>query len=98
MNSLQWSVRLDSFVDQTPVGLLNFTNIIATLDPKATRHLVLACHYDSKMDREKALVLATDSAVPCAMMMNLAMLLNSSLMKSKEGVSNNFGKITMFFM
>lgn len=79
MKSLQWNVKLDSFADQTPLGELRFTNIIATLNPKASRHLVLACHYDSKRDREQVMILATDSAVPCAMMLNLAQLLNDPL-------------------
>jgi len=84
MKALRWHVKLDSFLDQTPLGELRFTNIIATLNPKSTRHLVLACHYDSKMDREKVMTMATDSAVPCAMMINLATLLDTHLKQTIE--------------
>merc|ERR1712013_164020 len=45
-----WNVEEDSFTDQTPHGQKQFTNIIATLDPSAARRLVIACHYDSKID------------------------------------------------
>lgn len=78
MRSLSWDVEENEFYDQTPVDepgvKRKFTNLIARLNPNAKRYLVLACHYDSKlMDR---FVGATDSAVPCAMMMNLAFTLN----------------------
>merc|ERR1711915_713347 len=70
MQGLGWNVEESSFNDQTPFGNKQFNNIIATLNPKAPRRLVVACHYDSKI--EPAGVYATDSAVPCAMMLNLA--------------------------
>lgn len=69
---LSWSVEEDSFTDKTPYGNKEFVNVIATLNPKATRRLVLACHYDSKLNREQTFVMATDSAVPCAMLMSMA--------------------------
>ena len=47
MQSLGWNVQTDKFTDNTPLGKKNFENIISTLDPKADRNLVLACHYDS---------------------------------------------------
>ena len=50
MRTLGWDVELDSFTEtNTVVGQMDFHNIIATLDPVATRRLVLACHYDSKV-------------------------------------------------
>lgn len=84
MKALNWEVSLDTFSDPTPLGTVEFTNIVATLDPKADRHLVLACHYDSKLNREKTLVVATDSAVPCTMMINIAQVLAGPLKHRTE--------------
>ena len=60
-----WHIELDTFVDKPPepykeVFLKNFKNfwtkfqvefssIIATLNPNAKRKLVIACHYESKI-------------------------------------------------
>ncbi|KAE8289730.1 Glutaminyl-peptide cyclotransferase [Larimichthys crocea] len=87
-----WEVTEDRFVSQTPYGTLPFTNLIATLNPSAKRRLVLACHYDSKyyppqwhgMEFQGA----TDSAVPCAMMLELARALDEELKAQKSSNPN----------
>uniref|UniRef100_A0A8C0H5Y2 glutaminyl-peptide cyclotransferase n=1 Tax=Chelonoidis abingdonii TaxID=106734 RepID=A0A8C0H5Y2_CHEAB len=83
-----WRVELDAFEDRTPRGVVSFANIVATLDPAAGRRLVLACHYDSKYfprDRQGRTFLgATDSAVPCAVLLELATALDASLLKAKD--------------
>ncbi|XP_023180150.1 glutaminyl-peptide cyclotransferase isoform X2 [Drosophila hydei] len=81
LRDLDWHVELDNFHDTAPIlGNLHFSNIIATLNPQAERFLVLACHYDSKyMPGDKEFVGATDSAVPCAMLLNLAKVLQEKL-------------------
>lgn len=57
MRDLGWDVQEDVFAAQTPIfGVLNFKNIVATLNPNADRYLVLACHYDSKYTREYAFI------------------------------------------
>ena len=89
MNGLGWTVEEDSFDNNTPVGRKRFTNVVATLNPDAPRHLVLACHYDSKLDREGQFVGATDSAVPCAMMLNLAWVMRDVLSKHSKTVSTS---------
>lgn len=48
LKSMGLSVELDSFVDNTPFGKLNFVNIIGKLNPTADKFLVLSAHYDSK--------------------------------------------------
>lgn len=49
MKSMDMTVELDSFMDQTPnFGKLNFVNIIGKINPTADRFLVLSAHYDSK--------------------------------------------------
>jgi len=55
----------------------------ATLDPTAKRFLVLACHFDSKYFKDFTFIGATDSAVPCSMMIDLARTLNYSLHNGK---------------
>ncbi|XP_044585910.1 glutaminyl-peptide cyclotransferase-like [Cotesia glomerata] len=80
MRNLGWSLETDEFYDVTPTfGKLKFENIITTLNPNAKRYLTLACHYDSKYSREGNFVGATDSAVPCAQLLNLATVMQKQL-------------------
>ncbi|XP_055352400.1 glutaminyl-peptide cyclotransferase-like [Paramacrobiotus metropolitanus] len=74
LQNLGYTIELDKFDDSPPAphARRTFTNIIATLDPNAPRRLVLVCHYDSKFDSRGEFVGATDSAVPCAMLLDLA--------------------------
>lgn len=63
MKELNWHVETDAFEDDTPnMGRLKFENIIASLNPNATRFLILACHYDSKYFPNQEFLGATDSA------------------------------------
>ncbi|KAG7465760.1 hypothetical protein MATL_G00156970 [Megalops atlanticus] len=82
-----WDVEADPFQAHTPYGAMTFTNIIATLDPAAKRRLVLACHYDSKYYppqwHGREFLGATDSAVPCAMLLELARALDQELQTLK---------------
>ncbi|XP_069766001.1 glutaminyl-peptide cyclotransferase-like protein isoform X4 [Narcine bancroftii] len=86
--SAHWTLELDTFEDKTPLGRRSFSNLVATLDPSAQRRLVLACHYDSKYfppnDRGRVYVGATDSAVPCSMILELVHSLDKELVKLKE--------------
>ncbi|OQV11412.1 Glutaminyl-peptide cyclotransferase [Hypsibius exemplaris] len=74
LRSIGYTIETDSFQDTPPAphSRRTFTNIIATLDPNAPRRLVLACHFDSKFDNRGEFIGATDSAVPCAMLLDLA--------------------------
>ena len=82
-----WEVTEDKFMSQTPYGPLPFTNLVATLNPSAKRRLVLACHYDSKYYppqwHGREFQGATDSAVPCAMMLEVARALDEELKTQK---------------
>ena len=90
MKDLGWNVTTDPFKAQTPrFGKLTFENIVARVNPNAKRYLALACHYDSKYFRERAFIGATDSAVPCAMMLNIAHVLKPYLDQIKNNVSNS---------
>lgn len=73
---LKWHVERDKFEAMTPVGLKTFTNLIFTHDPLANRRLILSAHLDSKYFPPGSplvgFVGATDSAAPCAMMLDVA--------------------------
>lgn len=82
-----WTVEMDEFVSKTPIGKKKFTNIIGTLFPEADKRLVLAAHYDSKLMppvNDQYFLGATDSAVPCAMLLDFAKLLSDG----SKGVDN----------
>ncbi|RIA96399.1 hypothetical protein C1645_720590 [Glomus cerebriforme] len=83
-NELNWHVEEDTFTDNTPYEQITFTNIIVTKDIKATNRLVFAAHYDSKYFVEGGFVGATDSAVSCAMLMDLAYSLDKYLDKGEQ--------------
>ncbi|KAI8622806.1 hypothetical protein BC830DRAFT_1056808 [Chytriomyces sp. MP71] len=76
---LGWAVEQDTFEDNTPLGTVQFNNIIATKNPKAKRRLVLAAHFDSKYFKDFDFIGATDSAVPCAILVSIAHSLNKLL-------------------
>lgn len=84
MRSLDWQVDVVSHTQDTVIGKkVSFHNVIATLDPAAPRRLVLACHYDS-LNKPKGFLGATDSAVPCAQMLNLAHAMDRDLKEDKN--------------
>lgn len=95
-----WEVTEDKFVSHTPYGSLPFNNLIATLNPSAKRRLVLACHYDSKYYPQhwdgREFQGATDSAVPCAMMLELARALDGEL-KAQKASSPDLTLQLLFF-
>ena len=45
MSKLGWTIEEDKFEQDTIIGNVEFTNIIATLDPNAPRRMVIACMY-----------------------------------------------------
>ncbi|XP_053329971.1 glutaminyl-peptide cyclotransferase-like protein [Spea bombifrons] len=83
-----WTVDLDLFDAPTPRGSLSFGSVVATLDPSARRRVVVACHLDSKIfpkDRKgRAFVGATDSAVPCSLILEAVTALDTRLKELKN--------------
>jgi len=61
-----------------------FKNIIASSNRFAERQMVVACHFDSKFwpNKNEVFIGAVDSAVPCAMMIQMAWNLNQKIKKS----------------
>lgn len=91
--SADWSVEEDSFQSSTPKGPVTFSNLLAVLDPSAPRRLLLACHHDSKIlprdpkEPHRVFVGASDSAIPCAMLLELASALDMQLRALKQQVN-----------
>lgn len=96
MESLGMTVELDSFQDTTPIfGNMNFVNIIGKVNPKADKFLTLACHYDSKYFKDQVFVGATDSSVPCSIMLNIVKTTMPLIRKLTDG--KNLGLMLLFF-
>lgn len=88
-SKIDWHIEDDTFQSPTPYGIKTFTNIIVTQNPNAPRKLVLACHYDSKNisdSRGNFLIAATDSAVPCAILMDVAKKLDCAMRMERSSV------------
>ncbi|XP_044524509.1 glutaminyl-peptide cyclotransferase-like protein [Gracilinanus agilis] len=81
-----WQVKVDAFSAPTPLGPMAFASVVATLSPEAPRRLTLACHFDSKLfpPGVPPFLGATDSAVPCALLLELARALDPQLRRSKD--------------
>uniref|UniRef100_A0A182NBH9 Glutaminyl-peptide cyclotransferase n=1 Tax=Anopheles dirus TaxID=7168 RepID=A0A182NBH9_9DIPT len=93
MRSLGYTVELDEFDETVPIlGKLRFANIVASLNANAERNLVLACHYDSKYFPGEKFIGATDSSVPCAMLLTIAATLSPHLqsVQARTDVSLQF--------
>ncbi|KAM0792487.1 hypothetical protein ACM66B_005159 [Microbotryomycetes sp. NB124-2] len=92
---LGWHVERDEFDADTPVGQRSFVNLVFTHDPNAARRLVLSAHLDSKYfatHPEDQFVGATDSAAPCAMMMDTAKALTPWLDKRRDRIKAQGGE------
>ncbi|XP_058684314.1 glutaminyl-peptide cyclotransferase-like protein isoform X2 [Poecile atricapillus] len=74
-----WHLELDTFTATTPRGQVTFSSVVATVAPVAARRLALACHYDTKVVASGTFVGATDAAVPCALLLELASALDTHL-------------------
>ena len=91
--SLNWHMQIDSFIDEkTPIGPIDFENLIFTHNPNAPNKIVLAAHYESKyvLDEGRTGLLpdgfvgATDSAWSCALLMYLASVITESVPKNAQ--------------
>lgn len=96
MESYGWLVEKHEFVDNTPYGQKSFANIIATLpvgknfqsaQRNVQKRVVFACHYDSKYFANQNFLGAIDSAVPCAMLLDMAKFFHENFNQQ------NFNKI-----
>ena len=94
--SLGWHIELDKFTDSTPFGPVEFTNIIVTRDITSHKRLTFAAHFDSKYFKNFEFIGATDSSVPCAILMDMAATLNN-LLKLKEDNDDRYSTLQIVF-
>ncbi|BFZ55338.1 hypothetical protein PYCC9005_002378 [Savitreella phatthalungensis] len=91
INTSHWHLEEDRFVAPTPISPgVEFVNLIATLDPIDSRpedvgRLVLAAHYDSKRE-PFGFIGATDSSVPCAILLYVAQQLTRDMLPPGKGL------------
>ena len=82
-----WRVIEDTFVADTPYGPKQFNNLVFTHNPEAAMKFVLAAHTDSKYFPSAPMngfVGATDSAAPCAILVDVAEALSEWLDEREE--------------
>ncbi|XP_023164070.1 glutaminyl-peptide cyclotransferase [Drosophila hydei] len=98
LKALGFQAEVDEFKQSVPIfGELTFANVIGYINPQAQNFLALACHYDSKYFAEDpGFVGATDSAVPCAILLNTAKTLNNYLLQQFRN-RNDLGLMLIFF-
>ncbi|ORE02438.1 glutaminyl-peptide cyclotransferase, isoform CRA_b [Rhizopus microsporus var. microsporus] len=94
---LGWHIELDNFTDMTPYGLKNFTNIIVTHNPDKPTRLVLAAHFDSMYSPDFKFIGATDSAIPCGLLMDTAETLNDILSDTTKHFRQKDKTVQMIF-
>lgn len=88
-----WERYEDVFTDNTPYGEKEFTNLVFTHNPRASRKLVIAAHTDSKYfvgAPQNGFVGATDSAVPCAIMLAVASALTPLLDSATDAAGDTY--------
>ncbi|PWN33629.1 uncharacterized protein FA14DRAFT_111246, partial [Meira miltonrushii] len=83
-NKPGWTIEEHKFQTDTPQGKKTMTNLIVTYNVDAPRKLVLAAHHDSKVS-PKGFVGATDSAVPCAIIVDVALAVGHMLEQQTSG-------------
>lgn len=86
-----WDAFEDVFSMHTPYGDKEFTNLVYTHNPNAGRKLVIAAHTDSKYfvgAPQNGFVGATDSAVPCGIMLDIASALTPLLDQSMKDTND----------
>jgi glutaminyl-peptide cyclotransferase len=78
-------VSFETFQSETPFGVKPFSGIIAIHNNNVCKRYVIACHFDSKYFKTE-FIGAVDSAVPCALIIHLALILNNKLIEHKKKV------------
>ncbi|EIM22275.1 hypothetical protein WALSEDRAFT_16975, partial [Wallemia mellicola CBS 633.66] len=79
---LRWDATIDTFQSNTPLGRKTFNNLVVNSNKDAPFRLTLAAHYDSKYFKNAEFLGATDSAFPCALLLDLATFFTPILNKS----------------
>ena len=84
LKNLNFTVTLNTFEQDTPLGKTSFTNIIADYKIQFNKKkLILSAHYESKFEKDILFVGATDAACPCGMVLELAAFINQQIQTGK---------------
>lgn len=97
-----WKLSTQNSTQTTPLSKgkkIPFVNFFATRDPPWVRdgdvgRLVLVAHYDSKLTPE-GFIGATDSAVPCAVLMHTARAVDKALTRKWEDMQKKGDELEM---
>ncbi|XP_030372129.1 glutaminyl-peptide cyclotransferase-like protein [Scaptodrosophila lebanonensis] len=91
LKRLGFDTHRDEFVDE-----ITFTNVMGVMNLGSPNYLMLTCHYDTQRKRGDNFVAATDAAVSCAMLLNMAKTLGPYL---REVFKNrgDIGLVLVFF-
>ncbi|WVW80090.1 hypothetical protein I302_102063 [Kwoniella bestiolae CBS 10118] len=92
--NLGWHEEKTPFRGTTPIGDIDFQNLIYTFDPSAPRKIIIAAHFDSKWFPDfpaNQFIGATDSAAPVSMILDLAEFLTPLLNQRKGRVDSGRG-------
>ena len=97
LQSFGWIVETDVFVEKTPIGNKQFTNIIAMSHDNRKNYVLLGAHYDMKIIRGcRGFQGAIDSAWSCAFLIELAKTISSSGFLLNKG-NQDLGVSLVFF-
>jgi len=74
-----------SHTETTPFGKVNFKNLVFTSQPDNPRQIIISCHYDSKYwpNKNEVFIGATDSSFPCALILQMAEMLDRTVLDSE---------------
>ena len=70
-----WTVEEDRFTADTPVGAVGMNNILARRTGRSPRAIILATHYDTKLERSFPFVGANDGSSGTGLLLALAPIL-----------------------
>jgi len=82
----EWIVETDTYTATTPHGPKQYTNIIVTHNSNLNEpFILLGAHYDSKYFKDKVFYGAIDSALPCALLIDIGRDISTRLSETHKG-------------
>lgn len=79
-----FKVTFDSFQQNTIIGNVTFTNIIAPYSKiYSSKKIILACHFESKNFQNFEFLGATDAALPCSFLLEFSKYIHDQIISGK---------------
>ncbi|MBI3895799.1 MAG: M28 family peptidase [Acidobacteria bacterium] len=75
LQSAGWTVQQDSFTAQTPIGSVPMNNILGRLTGRTDRIIVMAAHYETKLEHDFPFLGANDGGSGTGLLLALAPIL-----------------------